>query len=112
MNKKTERYHPAVLMQAILVLAGLTPVIVHSQTIKPSDYWKNQIAFPVDPFNRFPSGGATWVKFTILLEPYNPNLVYFQNSKKYKLHYDFATKQLDPFVGMTAQQFYAAISVE
>jgi len=112
MNETTKRHHPAILMQAMLILAGFSPAILHGQTITPSSYWKNQVLFPDDAFCSYPSGGATWMKFTILLEPYDPNLVYFQNSKIYKLHYDFATKELDPFKGMTVQQFNAALSVE
>jgi len=45
------------------------------------------------------------VKFTILLDPYDPNIVYFQNSRQYVFHYAFATEHLDPFVGMTTGQF-------
>ena len=46
-----------------------------------------------------------WLKFTILLEPYDPNVVYFQNSRSYVYHYTFASEWLDPFQGMTTDQF-------
>jgi len=70
--------------------------------------WKNQVTFSNDPFCSFRSAGSTWIKFTILTEPYDPNVIYFQNSKTYKLHYDFSAKHVDPFVGMSSQQFYEA----
>ncbi|MDH7600436.1 MAG: hypothetical protein QHH07_12525, partial [Sedimentisphaerales bacterium] len=46
------------------------------------------------------------MKFTILLEPYDANTAFFQNSKRYKLHYDFAVNCLDPFLGLSWQEFY------
>jgi hypothetical protein len=82
--------------------------LAEAPSITPSAYWKNQIAFQNDPFCSYVSAGSTWIKFTILTEPYDPNLVYFQNSKKYKLHYDFASQCLNPFIGMSSEQFYAA----
>jgi hypothetical protein len=87
-------------------LTGLC--LAEAPSITPSAYWKNQITFQNDPFCSYVSAGSTWIKFTILTEPYDPNLVYFQNSKKYKLHYDFASQCLNPFIGMSSQQFYAA----
>lgn len=71
-----------------------------------SDY-KNQIAFPTDACAYFAQeGDPTWIKFTILLPPAEPN-VYFQYSKKYMFHYNFAVKCLTPFIGMTLAQFNA-----
>lgn len=95
-------------MTAFWVLAGIC--LADRPTVAPSPYWKNQISF-VDDEDRFRSfshgtGGVTWVKFTILMEPYDANLVYFQDSRRYTLHYDFACKCLDPFVGMSSQEFY------
>jgi len=108
MNNKIRPNHLPIGLQAILLLAGTCPAVAAPPAITPSPYWKNQITFLNDPFSSFPSAGTTWVKFTILLEPYDPNVVYFQNSKKYKLHYEFASQCLDPFMGMSSQQFYAA----
>lgn len=96
-------------IQAILALAGLMPTLVCSQTITPSDHWKSRIEFALDPFITV-SGSETsvrWVKFALLAEPYDPNVVYFQNSRRYVFHYSFATACLDPFLGMTTDQFNA-----
>ncbi len=90
----------------VLALTGVC--LAEAPSITPSAYWKNQIAFQNDPFCSYVSAGSTWIKFTILAEPYDPCLVYFQDSKRLKLHYDFATKYLNPFIGMSSQQFYAA----
>ncbi|MEN6333338.1 MAG: hypothetical protein ABFE01_03700, partial [Phycisphaerales bacterium] len=92
---------------AILLAAGLQAVHAQPLTISPSSSWKNQLAYPYDAFcnSRFADGKSKWVKFTILLEPYDPNVVYFQNSSAYVFHYSFATDVLDPFHGMTAPQY-------
>ncbi len=82
--------------------------LAETPPITPSPYWKNQISFQNDAFCSFASAGSTWIKFTILMEPYDPHIVYFQNSRKYKLHYDFASQCLAPFIGMSGQQFYEA----
>ncbi|MBN1124219.1 MAG: hypothetical protein JXA82_04365 [Sedimentisphaerales bacterium] len=81
-----------------------------AQTITPSDDWKNRITIPNDPFEvrSTASDGMGWTKFTILLDPYDPNLVYYQDSKKYSLHYTFATEWLDPFLGIAPEDFNAA----
>ena len=65
----------------LLVLSGMT----HGQTIAPSSYWKNQIVFPSNSFcsRGISATSARWVKFTILTKPYDPNVVYFQDSRKY-----------------------------
>ncbi|UCG55625.1 MAG: hypothetical protein JSU70_12240 [Phycisphaerales bacterium] len=75
-----------------------------------SPYCKNEIAFPDDPFRVEGSSAAApgWVKFTILLEPYDPNVVYFQDGHEYTFHYHFATELLEPFIGMTTEQFNQA----
>ena len=64
------------------------------------------------PYDAFCARGTSkesvkWIKFTILREPYDANVVYFQDCRKYVFHYSFATEVLDPFRGMTAQQFNA-----
>ena len=93
----------------VLLLAAVFPALAAGQTIAPSPYWKNQIVFPYDRFSSLgPSKESIkWVKFTILREPYDPNLVYFQDSRKYVFHYSFATELLEPFRGMSTQQFNA-----
>jgi hypothetical protein len=107
MSRDATPKNPLLWIAAILLLAGSWSSGADAQTITPSPYWENVIAFPSDPFCSYGEEGAsTWVKFTILLEPYEPN-VYFQNSKSYVFHYTFATKYLDPFLGMSLEQFNA-----
>ena len=78
--------------------------------IPASPYWKEQIVFPGDDF-RAPAnvqGEARWVKFTILTEPYDADIVYFQDCREYAFHYHFARDVVTPFLGMTAEEFDAA----
>jgi hypothetical protein len=93
----------------MLLLAAMGHAGAHAGTITPSAYWKNQVAFPNDAFcaRGISKDSARWVKFTILLEPYDSNVVYFQDSRKYVFHYNFAAENLDPFLGLTSQQFNA-----
>lgn len=75
-------------------------------SVTPSSSWKNSIAFPTESFRHTPQeGDIGWVKFAILT--CDPNTVYFQNSNTYLFHYDFATDALDPFVGLSLEQFNA-----
>jgi len=92
---------------ALLLVAIILPLRSYGLSITPSVYWKNQIVFADDPFQSRGSGANDigWVKFTILLDPYDPNIVYFQDSNEYVFHYDFATELLDPFVGMTITEY-------
>ena len=97
------------LVGSVLLSAVVSPALVCGDTITPSSYWKNQIVFPDDSFcsETGGSGDSEWVKFTIiLLENYDSNLVYFQDCREYVFHYDFAAACLDPFVGMTANEYY------
>ena len=98
-----------VSIHVLLLLVGIHAATARSQTITPSPYWKNQIVFPYDSFcaRGISPDSIKWIKFTILLEPYDPNIVYFQNSRQYVFHYAFATEHLDPFIGMTTAQFNA-----
>jgi len=94
---------------SVLLLTVASSALVCGDTITPSQYWKNQIEFPDDSFCSETGGigGSEWVKFTIiLLENYDSNLVYFQDCRKYIFHYDFAAACLDPFMGMTANEYY------
>ena len=95
----------------VVLLIVATPVLRNSQAIAPSPFWKSEITFPDDPF-RVPGSSASepgWVKFTILLEPYDPNTVYYQDSREYTFHYHFA---LNPFFGMTPEEFDQATLFE
>ena len=68
--------------------------------------WKNQIVYPTDPFQSTNAAqSVTWVKFAILLD--DPTRVYYQDSRKYLFHYDFATQRLPPFLGMGYAEFDA-----
>ena len=88
------------------LLAGAGHLVV-----PPSDAWSPEVEFPADPlFSRGAPGVSDsdrWCKFSILLEPYDANIVHFQNSWQYVFHYDFAVQHLDPFNGMTLAQFNA-----
>jgi len=96
------------------VLVLMLPLLVWAPTIPPSPYWKNRIVFPDEPF-RVQGTSANdpgWVKLTILLSPCDPNIVYFQDCRKYAFHYNFAVELLPPFGGMTPQQFDQATLYE
>ncbi|HLU50007.1 MAG TPA: hypothetical protein VK116_18035, partial [Planctomycetota bacterium] len=75
-----------------------------SVTARPS--WKPTVEFPFEPFRHegeLASQTSTWIKFTILL--CEPDKVYFQNSNVFAFHYDFATSELDPFKGMSNEEY-------
>ncbi|MBN2138956.1 MAG: hypothetical protein JW720_14200 [Sedimentisphaerales bacterium] len=97
-----------VLLPLLFVLTP--PVLSHAGQIPSSPYWKEEIVFPAEPFRAGGTlyGEPRWVKFTILTEPYDPNIVYFQDCREYKFHYNFAADLVTPFLGMTTQQFDAA----
>lgn len=72
----------------------------------PEDDWKNQAWFPEDPFRSpLSSDGLRWVKFAIVLS--DPERVVFQNTTKDPFHYEFATRRLDPFLGLDRPGFDA-----
>ena len=92
----------------LVVSAGVS--FVCGDVIDLSPYWKNEIVFPDDEFRVVGDSSAEpdWVKFTILLSPFDPEVVYFQDCRQYLFHYDFALGELDPFAGMSREQFDAA----
>ena len=68
--------------------------------------WKNQIGFADEPFQSWTA--PPYVKFTIIIKPgFDPNIVYFQDSARYEFHFAFALECLEPFLGMTIEQFDA-----
>lgn len=72
------------------------------------EYGKTELVFPDDPFEHRQYIGTSnlgWVKFTLLNPPYDPNVVYFQDSRHFSLHYDFVSECLGPFVGISAEEF-------
>ena len=98
-----------------LFLLVLGPAALSSAgQIPASPYWKDRIVFPGEPFCApvSISSEPRWVKFTILAEPYDPNIVYFQDCREYAFHYDFAADLVTPFIGMTPQQFDQATLYE
>jgi len=81
-------------------------ISVPSAFAEPDPVWKNDVNFPDDPLASeviFESD-PRWIKFTTKLD--DPCTVYFQNSKLYEFHYDFATEWLEPFIGMSVEEYY------
>ncbi len=90
-----------VLLLSVGMSLGLSSPGVGQETQSPS---KHQIGFPDDPFRSWTS--PAYIKFTIILkEGYDPNLVYYQDSSQYQYHYEFALEHLEPFIGMTVEEF-------
>ena len=91
----------AVGVLAVLSLALLDTARADCPPVTPSLFWKHTIDFPLDPFRvrEYSTAKPDWVKFTIML--CDPTVVYFQDSNEYPFHYDFATEQLDPYLGIS-----------
>ncbi len=84
------------------VLAACSLVLARQE--EPESAWEHTVAFPDDPFQSWTS--PAYVKFTIICKDgYDPNVVYYQDSQRYEFHYDFALEWLEPFVGMTIEEF-------
>jgi len=87
-----------------LILMLLVPCLVLAGADDPEPAWKNQIEYPNEEFQRWTS--PPYIKFTIITkEGSDPNVVYYQDCRVYEYHFDFALEQLDPFIGMTIEQF-------
>lgn len=70
----------------------------------PADDWKNQVTLPTDPFlAEVDEGQIRWIKFLILQD--HPDRVYFQDSRKYILHYEFAKARIPRFAGLSRTEF-------
>jgi hypothetical protein len=86
----------------------------HNPLISISSHssWRNTVTLPDDSFRSTPvltAFGKTeirWIKFSILLD--NAPTVYFQDSSKYQFHFNFANDRLDPFSGISFDDFNAA----
>jgi hypothetical protein len=80
-----------------------------AETVPPDSVWKSDISLPNDPFFSLPLGDVLdevrWVKFTIL--PTDPDTIYFQDSRRFLFHFDFARDYLPPFQRMTRGDFDA-----
>ena len=90
-----------------VLFPAISPVLGQFPAITESPDWRNTITFERDSFyaRGLSSNSPTWIKFMILLEPYDSNLVYFQNSRRYVFHYEAANALIEPFKEMSAQQF-------
>jgi hypothetical protein len=91
--------------------AGAQPAFyrVHAGPVEFENDWRNHVYLENDEFRseqvNFALPETRWIKFAIVTN--EPARVYFQNSWKYKFHYQFATARLPQFKGMTAAQFDA-----
>ncbi|MBI2929563.1 MAG: hypothetical protein HYY24_28195 [Verrucomicrobia bacterium] len=70
--------------------------------------WKNLVRFlsdelPLDPFVLYQDRSLGWVKFTILAD--EPSRVFYQDSRKYLFHYDFAVQRLPSFEALSPERF-------
>jgi hypothetical protein len=86
-----------------------------TRTRTTADDWKNQVVLPGDAFaNEEPNPFETdppprWIKFMLMLP--DPTRVYFQDSAKYAFHFDFASRRLAEFKGMSRAAFDAVTLV-
>jgi len=88
----------------ILVLLIQCLVLARGDDPEPAGTWKNQIDYPFEEFQSWTS--PSYVKFTIITKDgFDPNVVCYQDCRKYEYHFDFALECLDPFIGMTIEQF-------
>ena len=65
--------------------------------------WKNQIAYPFEPFNGYGGGIGSWVKFAILID--DPTRVFYADSRSFTFHYDFASTRLEGLIGISPADF-------
>jgi len=99
------RYRMATLAGLLAMVVAPLSVGAQPCEVTPSEYWKNTIDFPDEPF-RVVGGSADnpdWVKFTIMT--CDPETVYYQDSNEYTFHYNFVTEQLDPYLGISPEDF-------
>ena len=87
-----------------LILVLLVCSFVSARDEDPDPAYKNRIEYPAEPFQSWTS--PPYVKFTIITKDgYDPNIVYYQDCRKYEYHYDFALASLEPFIGMSIEEF-------
>lgn len=88
----------------LAVLLGPSLAWAQDDEPPPGPAWKSQICLPDEPLQSWTA--PPYVKFTIITQPgFDPNLVYFQDSARYEFHFAFALACLEPFLGMTIEQF-------
>ena len=104
---RSDRSHSRIsvaILGALVARSGI-PAFAGTCTVTPSAFWLNTMEFPDDPFRVVGTSDSNpnWLKFAILL--CDPTKVYFQDSVTYPFHYEFATQELDPFLGMSLEEF-------
>jgi hypothetical protein len=93
------------------IIDGIVDMGVYEYGSATLPFQKNQVEWPDDPFvNRPSEGDAGFVKFAIMLD--DPCTVIFNDSQEYPLHYDFAVNWLEPFIGMTLEEYFDAVLYE
>lgn len=101
--------NPPVLpfIDAGITAAGPRFYRVHSTPLEFEHDWRNQVFYPDDDFRSeqisFGLPETRWIKFAI--QTNEPTRVYYQNSWKYKFHYNFAAARLPGFSKLTPAQF-------
>lgn len=90
--------------------AGTRYLRLVSRAATASDDGKNGLLFPEDPFAEPPvppdfqrPARLGWVKFALRRE--DETRVWFQDSRKYPFHFDYARVRLEPFLGISAAEF-------
>ncbi|MBL9173969.1 MAG: hypothetical protein JNL10_10585 [Verrucomicrobiales bacterium] len=85
-------------------------VRVTSRARSSQDDGKNAVVLPSDPFAEpavtsefLRPASLGWIKFAILRE--DESRVWFQDSRKYPFHFEFARLRLPPFAGITRSEF-------
>ncbi len=97
-------YRIPLLSASLFLLIGLSQLQGACPAITPSPYWKNGITAFTDSFRQaWYEHLPGWVKFAILT--CDPSTVYFQDSRRYSFHYDFAKEHLDPYLGIARSEF-------
>ena len=92
----------------LVCLGSIAPGLVQAEPVEVCEFGKTELVFPNDLFEQRQYIGTSnlgWVKFTLLKAPHDPNVVYFQDSGHFALHYDFVSKCLGPFVGIDPEEF-------
>ena len=94
-----------VACSVILAAMGFITQRAEAETVIPSTSWRNTIDFPSDSFRKAgpETGDPGWIKFLIFVS--DPTKVYFQDSKAYPFHYDWATTDVLEYRGLTTEQF-------
>lgn len=89
----------------IITLKAFSLLVLFCGVVRGQD-WKNQVIFPNDSFAAQPAVAveSAWIKFTIKLN--DPSTVYFQDSQLYLLHHEFASSVLDPYIGLSPEDYY------